>query len=161
MNMKDIALLKYSDFDRDKFEFQREKTKFTSKSQLEKTTVYLTPFIQEIIDKYGTPKKPENFVFDVVTPSDSAEERHRKIKLFIRSINGHLKKLCKANDLPEAISSNWARHSFATQGIRKGASMELMQELLRHGNIKTTQIYFNGFEDETKKEFAQNIMNFD
>lgn len=161
MNMKDIALLKYSDFDRDKFEFQREKVKFTSKSQLEKITVYLTPFIHDIIKKYGTTEKPENYVFDIVSPSDTPEERHRKIKLFIRNVNGHLKKLCKANDLPEAISSNWARHSFATHSIRKGATMEFMRETLGHKNIKTTQIYFNGFEDETKKEFAQNIMNFD
>ena len=39
--------------------------------------------------------------------------------------------------------------------------MEFMQEALGHNNIKTTQNYFSGFDDDIKKEFAQDIMNFD
>jgi integrase/recombinase XerD len=47
------------------------------------------------------------------------------------------------------INIKIARHSFATTAILNGQSMVFAQEALGHSNIKTTQIYFAGFEDET------------
>ena len=35
-----------------------------------------------------------------------------------------------------------------------------MQESLGHKDMKTTQAYFDGFEDEAKKELANNLMDF-
>jgi site-specific recombinase XerD len=63
--------------------------------------------------------------------------------------------------LPEQVSTYWARHSYATNAIRNGASMEFIQESLGQGNIKTTQNYIAGFDDDVKKEFSQTLMNFD
>lgn len=159
MNVKDIALLKYKDFTQTYFEFQRAKTKFTSKTKLEKIKVYLNEFNRSIIEKHGNDKSPESFVFDILSPEDNAKGQMVKIKNFTRFINQNIKKLCIANELPE-ISSYWARHSFATQGIRKGASMEFMKESLGHKDMKTTEIYFQGFDDETKQEFASKLMDF-
>ena len=85
----------------------------------------------------------------------------QKIQAFTRSLNQHIKLLAENNALSSDISSYWARHSFATHSIRKGASMEFMRESLGHKDMKTTQNYFNGFDNDTKKEFAQNIMDFD
>ncbi|MBK6526241.1 MAG: tyrosine-type recombinase/integrase [Crocinitomicaceae bacterium] len=62
--------------------------------------------------------------------------------------------------LPEDISTYWARHSYATNAIKKGASLEFIQESLGHENLKTTQIYFAGFDSDTKREFAQHLMDF-
>jgi len=63
--------------------------------------------------------------------------------------------------LPEDISSYYARHTFATLSIQGGASMEFVQESLGHQNISTTQNYFSGFEDETKKQIVESLLNFD
>ena len=62
---------------------------------------------------------------------------------------------------PEQISTYWARHRFATNALRKGASMEFIQESFGHGNIQTTQNYFAGFDSATRKEFSKGIMDFD
>jgi hypothetical protein len=35
-----------------------------------------------------------------------------------------------------------------------------MREALGHTDLKTTQSYFAGFTDETKKDFAQTLFNF-
>jgi len=161
MNVKDIALLKYKDFDNDKFQFYRAKTKFTSKTQLEKITIYLNPYVNSIIQKYGNQQEPENYVFDILQNADTAVQQRQKIQAFTRSLNQHIKLLAENNALSSDISSYWARHSFATHSIRKGASMEFMRESLGHKDMKTTQNYFNGFDNDTKKEFAQNIMDFD
>ena len=160
MNVKDIALLKYKDFTETYFEFQRAKTSLTSKTKLEKIKVYLNDFNKSIIEKYGNDKNTDSFVFDILSPEDSAAIQRVKIKNFTRFINQNIKTLCRANELPE-ISSYWARHSFATQGIRKGASMEFMKESLGHKDLKTTELYFKGFDDETKQEFASKLMDFD
>ncbi len=69
--------------------------------------------------------------------------------------------MCEANKLPENISTYWARHSFATLSVRKGASMEFIQESLGHKDMATMQAYFAGFDDDTKKEFAKGLMDFD
>jgi len=58
------------------------------------------------------------------------------------------------------VSTYWARHSFATNAIRNGASMEFVQESLGHGSLSTTQQYFAGFENEAKRDFFQKLMNF-
>jgi site-specific recombinase XerD len=71
-----------------------------------------------------------------------------------------MKKLCKSLNIDSAISTYWARHSFSTQAVRSGASLEFVQESLGHGNLKTTMAYFAGFEDKAKKEFADKIMSF-
>lgn len=162
MNIKDIALLRYKDIKNNEFEFYRAKTLNTSKAELKPITIYVTDFINTIIEKYGNDSSEKtNYVFDILTDGLTPYQQQAKIKNFTRLINQHLKKLCIANDLPAEISTYWARHSFATHAIRNGASMEFVQETLGHSDMKTTQNYFAGFDKETKKEFANTIMNFD
>lgn len=162
MNIKDIALLTYKDIQGGKVEFYRAKTRNTSKQKLKPVTAYLNEFAQGIIEKYGNDnKEPGNRVFDIITERSTPQQQQVQIKNFTRSINQNLKKLAKAYDLPDDISTYTARHSFATNAVRSGASMEFIQESLGHENLTTTQNYFAGFDDDTKKEFADSIMNFD
>jgi len=162
INIKDIALLQFKNMDQDKVIFYRAKTKRTSKRNLVPITVYMNDYSQEIIDKYGNPERnPDDFVFGIISEQDSNKDQKRKIQNFTRFINQHIKKLCKDNDLPEDVSTYWARHSFATISIRNGASMEFVSESLGHSNLNTTKEYFAGFDSDTKKKFAKSIMNFD
>lgn len=162
MNIKDIANLKFKDLEDDHFYFYREKTKRTTKNKLKKVKVYLNDFSSQIIEKYANQDKiSENYVFDILSIYDTQEEKHRKVKNFVKFINDHMKRQIKANqlDIP-IVTVQWARHSFSTIAIKKGVSMEFMQESFGHKSIKTTQNYFSGFDDETRKEFAQNNMDF-
>ena len=162
MNIKDIALLRYKDIQEGKIEFYRAKTLITSKSNLKPITAYLNDFTTEIIEKYGNENKDhETFVFNILHEGLTPQQQQQKIKNFTRFINQNLKKLCKAIELPVNISTYWARHSFATNAVRKGATLEFVQESLGHGDLKTTQNYFAGFDSDTKKEFAESIMDFD
>lgn len=161
MNIKDIALLKFKDIDDDTINFHRAKTRFTAKSNLKVITVFINQFMRDFIEKYSNNNNnPDNFVFDILCKSDNVKKQHDKIKNFTRYINQHMKSLCLSIGLPSDISSYWARHSFATTSIRKGASIELMQESLGHKDVKTTQSYFDGFEDEAKRELSNNLMDF-
>lgn len=158
MNLKDIALLKYSDFNNHKFTYYRAKT-FDKSSEKTEITIYLTDFTNSIINKYGN-KKKDGFVFNIVTKSEGSETQYKKIKNFNRYINDHIKKIAAANELPSDCSFYWARHSFATNSIRKGATMEFISEALNHSDLNVTKNYFAGFEDEAKKEFANSLLDF-
>ena len=161
INIKDIAQLRFKDIIDGKFTFYRAKVKTTSKAKLKPVTVYLNDFSNRIIEKYSkNSPAPNDLVFDIISEADSPREQHLKINNFNRFIGQHLKKLAKREGLPGEISAYWARHSFATNAVRSGASLEFIQESLGHNNIKTTQQYFAGFDNDTRKEFSQSIMNF-
>ncbi|WP_308991666.1 site-specific integrase [Mariniflexile litorale] len=158
MNLKDISLLKYSDIKEDRFNYYRAKT-FDKTAKKTAITIHLTEYTKSIISKYGNENK-DGFVFSIIALEDSSQTQYNKIKNFTRLINDHIKRIAKANDLPADISTYWARHSFATQSIRSGVSMEFISEALNHSDLSVTKNYFAGFEDEAKKEFANNLMNF-
>lgn len=161
MNIKDIALLRFKDIADGKISFLRAKTIRTSKENLKTVTVIITDFIQSIIDKYGnTTTNPKGLVFSIVSEGMNETEQQKQIKNFTRAVNQNLKKLAIANELPGEISTYWARHSFATNAIRKGASMEFVSTALNHSNLNTTKGYFAGFEDETQRDIQDKLMSF-
>ncbi|MGC6532407.1 MAG: tyrosine-type recombinase/integrase [Flavobacteriales bacterium] len=162
MNMKDIAELKWRDFRDDRFEFQRAKTSTSGRGHRQTIQVFLNATSREVIQEYGNPSRDsEDFVFDILNRGLTPAKRHQKVKGFTRFVNQHLKKLSAREGLPSDISTYWARHTFATLGIQQGASMEFMQESLGHSNIKTTQIYFGGFDDEARRSFSENLLTLD
>jgi len=159
INMKDIALLRWDKLEADRFTFIREKTKRTKKDSQKAITIFLTDFHRDIIARYGNDPKRSAYVFPIISENMDAEQQHRAINNFTTFVNQNLAKLCKANSL-QIVSSYWARHSFATVAVLKGASMEFMRESLGHSDMKTTLNYFAGFDDEAKKELAVSIMDF-
>ena len=159
MNFKDIANLKIGNIEGDTLTFKRAKTSRTNKSQLIQS-IPLHAHALMVIEKYGNPKgKPDDYVFGIINKSQSAEEQHDKIKNFIRYVNQHIVKLANTNGIEEKLSTYWARHSFATNAIIEGASMEFVSEALQHSNLNTTRGYFAGFENDKKKEISTKLMD--
>lgn len=160
MNIKDIACLQYKNIDGDILQFRRAKTSNTNSSQAP-VIVYLNEYTKSVIDIYGNRiKSPDQYVFSIIDHKSAPEERHRQLKNFIRYINQHFGSFAQELGIEEHVSSYWARHSFATQAIRNGASMEYVSEALSHSNLTTTRNYFAGFEDEKKKEISKKMMEF-
>jgi len=159
MNIKDIALLKYNNLpNNETLVFRRAKTAKTNKSSLP-VTVNLNSFAQTIIEKYGS-KKSNDFIFSIISKEDNAEMVRTKTKNFTRYINQHFLKYAKSLEINEPISTYWARHSFATRVINSGASIELLGEMLSHSDIKTTQNYIAGFENDIKKAISNKLLEF-
>lgn len=161
MNIKDIAGLKYENIKGDTLQFNRAKTLYSSKGNQKPNVVYLTEYTKGIIQKYGSDNPSlENYIFPFLSKESNDYENFRKVKNLTISVNHSIKKLAKAAGITENISSYAARHSFATNAIRNGASMEFISEALSHSNLKTTQQYFAGFEEETKREISESLMKF-
>jgi integrase/recombinase XerD len=160
MNFKDIANLKYKDIEGDVIKFHRAKTKRTKKKK-DKTTVFLNDYTIGVIEKYGNDSKsPNSFIFPILDQNSDPEQQHYQLKNFIRFVNQHIVKYSKSIGLDLPLSTYWARHSYVTNAIRNGASMEFISEALNHSSLLVTHSYFAGFEDDNKREIAKKLMEF-
>jgi len=159
-NFKDISGFQYKNISGDVLTFTRSKTAHTNKKQ-SPVIVYLNDYTRSVIEKYGNHNiSPETYIFPMVNHADTPEMQHRQIQNFVRYVNQHFGKFTKSLGIEDNVSTYWARHTFATTAIRKGASLEFVSEALSHSSLKTTIGYFAGFEDEKKREIANKMMEF-
>ncbi len=160
LNVKDMCLLKYENIRGEVLEFQRAKT-IRTKRKVEPIRIALVDDAKEIIKKWGNKAIDSNtYIFPVLTKSITPERERHLIQLLTRVVNNHMKSIGKDLNIANGPTTYAARHSFATILQRSGASTEFISEALGHSNVKTTQNYLAGFEDEKKKETVKALTAF-
>ena len=68
---------------------------------------------------------------------------NRQEKYNIRSLQEIIKKACKISEIKKQVHPHTLRHSFATNLIEQGSSLQEVQSLLGHSSPETTQIYLH------------------
>jgi integrase/recombinase XerD len=74
-------------------------------------------------------------------PTTQVFLNHLGRPLGVRGLRYRLDGLCRRAGLPAGVSPHTLRHSFATHLLDGGADLRVVQELLGHENLATTQIY--------------------
>ncbi|MDV3190204.1 MAG: tyrosine-type recombinase/integrase, partial [Candidatus Phytoplasma australasiaticum] len=74
-------------------------------------------------------------------------------KITTRGISFIINKICLNNKYKIKISPHMFRHAFATILLNNGADLRIVQELLGHNHLKTTQIYTYISDTDLQKKF--------
>ncbi|KAB2954404.1 tyrosine recombinase XerC [Heliorestis acidaminivorans] len=80
---------------------------------------------------------------------------HRGERLGARGIQNILHKIVKEANLDSSITPHVLRHTFATHMVDGGADIRLLQELLGHSKLSTTQIYTHLSTERLKKVYQK------
>ena len=78
---------------------------------------------------------------DGLAPPTEVFLNHAGAPLGVRGLRYRLDRLYRAAGLPAGVSPHTLRHSFATHLLDGGADLRVVQELLGHENLATTQVY--------------------
>ncbi len=159
-NMNDIVRLKYNNIDNEFITFIRRKTRKTSKV-VKPISVVLTDDLKRIINKWGNKdRSPDNYVFKYIDDDMPEKKVRLALNLLIHRINDNLKLIAKDVGIDKTLTTYTARHSFSTVLKRSGVSTEFIGESLGHNNLRTTELYLDSFEDDTKKEVVKHLTAF-
>ena len=103
---------------------------------------YLKLYIYEY-RKYLLKTKTSNYVFLNSNGGQLSRQGFFKI----------LKELCHKQGIDKEISPHVLRHSFATNLLNNGADLRVIQELLGHENLSTTEIYSHLSTEKKKSDY--------
>ncbi|MBW8360739.1 MAG: site-specific integrase [Kaistella sp.] len=156
MNLKDIALMRFSDIKEKHFEFVRAKTKQTRKDNIDTISISLSDIHLNIFAQYGNSKiNNDDYLFDIIRKTDTKEQQFKKIKNFVRFINQHLKAFAKDNGITENISYQWARHTSTQIQIKNNVPLSYISKGLGHTKIDTTMSYVGLLSIDENKDISE------
>ena len=101
-------------------------------------TVFLGPLSRRVLEKIITGKRSVD----------------RIINLSYNGLYKRLKSIAKRAGVPPyKVRPHVLRHSFATEALRSGVSLPVLQKLMGHSDIKTTQIYMHLVKEDLEREY--------
>ena len=160
MNMKDICLIQHKNIDGNHIYFFREKT-INSNRDSKPIDVIIINEIREILNRWASKAdSQEDFIFPFITNEMDARKVIATVKQVTKMTNKYIWQIAKKVGINKKITTYWARHSYATVLKRSNVGMAFISEQLGHRNLKTTESYLDSFEDDTKMEIANKLLEF-
>jgi integrase len=152
INMADVLNIKYSDIHDDQINIIRQKTGFP-------VEIVIVEQLSQIIDKYGTHKGGDNFVFPNLIDSKDARDCKDKIQNFCKVVREGMKNIGDDLEIKTPITNMSARHSFGTLLMRQEVPMSYIQRAYGHQYATTTENYLGAYSEKTKRLVTSKMLN--
>jgi len=118
-----------------------EKVGYVKQGKGRKDRIFNIPeFLFSKLKNYVDKKENSNYVFS-----------GRKGKLSERNIQKIVQKAARKAGIEKQVHPHTLRHSFATHLLESGIDIRMIQELLGHADLSTTQIYTHISGEQLKK----------
>ena len=137
LRVSELTRLKYEDINSD------DKTGIVHQGKGKKDRAFILS--QEIINDLKTYQKKQNISKGYIFTNS------RNKPISTRNIQKIIKNYAKKAEINKNVTPHKLRHSFATHLLQDGTDIRVIQELLGHSNLQTTQIYTHISREQIKK----------
>lgn len=146
MRISELLDLKMSNID-----YQKEYVRVMGKGSKERI-IPLTKITFKYLNEYiksGRPYILKTKMSDYIFVNNYGERMSRQGFFKI------LRQICQKQGINKEISPHTIRHSFATHLLNNGADLRVIQELLGHSDISTTEIYTHISKEKIKEDYNE------
>ena len=150
INFKDIAYLMEKNIVEGRLIYYRKKTKKLIKVPIQEDAM-------NIIRRYNNTNS--KYIFPILSSFHKTDiQQSNRLAKVLSIVNKRLKGVGRELNIPIALTTYVARHSFATVLKRSGVSTSIISESLGHSSEKITQIYLDSFENKQIDEAMENLL---
>lgn len=135
LRISDVLLLKKENIINDRLYITIKKTGKQTSHKLTSKALNLLNALKETGHSYIFGYLPNNL------DEKDAVELDRQLSIRTALINRSLKKLGTLAEIKKKLTTHIFRHSFATNALQQGMSLDVLQRVLKHSNVRETQIY--------------------
>lgn len=144
-----------------------EKTKFTEylsiigKGDKERIVpININELANELNDDENLINKYLEFRSNMKSGDDALFISRKRNRLTARYVQMALKKIVSYCNIEKNITPHKLRHTFATHFLKNGANLRIVQEVLGHSSISTTQLYTHANTEDLVLAMKQNKIKY-
>jgi integrase len=150
MNISNICYLKKDNIQGDYIVYVRQKLKNQTTRHIK---IKKTQTICNLTDKWS--RDDSDYIFHIIQ-----KNAYKDYMNFKRYANNRLKEIGEMVDCPVNLTTNVARHTWASRAADIGISLGVIRDSLNHQNTKTTEDYLDSIDSKRINDANDQVTDF-